>query len=295
MHIFGPIHMIELDNKIIGIKQNKRIMFFYFQNSQMNLFKRYLYQDNWIDLEYNPELVKKGHFLAHPVNIINRIEAFGKYDHIVYYNKKKVNNNLYDFLNDLENVMFLDLEMTMPSYQFKGKGFITELIQAGLVIFDKNGNELYKYNNYVLPTVNEGLTKRAFDFLHIDKETYYNNAISYDKFYDDFNEVLDKYNPAIIVFGKNDIKVINESYEINKKESLENKTRFINILKLIKTYYSLKNDPGLFKLYEVYYNVDDEQTHDALDDSFTTYMVYKAFKEDIKKEKKYDIIRAAFL
>ena len=125
--------------------------------------------------------------------------------------------------------------------------------------------------------------------------TYYNNAISYDKFYDDFNEVLDKYNPAIIVFGKNDIKVINESYEINKKESLENKTRFINILKLIKTYYSLKNDPGLFKLYEVYYNVDDEQTHDALDDSFTTYMVYKAFKEDIKKEKKYDIIRAAFL
>ena len=41
--------------------------------------------------------------------------------------------------------MFLDLEMTMPSYQFKGKGFVTELIQAGLVIFDKNGNELFTY------------------------------------------------------------------------------------------------------------------------------------------------------
>ena len=46
MRIRGSIHMIELDAKVIGIKVNRRIEFFYFQNSQMNLFKRYLYIDN---------------------------------------------------------------------------------------------------------------------------------------------------------------------------------------------------------------------------------------------------------
>ena len=48
MRISGFIHMIELDSKIIGIVTYKKIEFFYFQNSQMNLFKRYLYQGNWI-------------------------------------------------------------------------------------------------------------------------------------------------------------------------------------------------------------------------------------------------------
>ena len=51
MKIRGLIHMIELDHKVIGIKLYKSIKFFYFQNSQMNTFKRYLYQDNWIELE----------------------------------------------------------------------------------------------------------------------------------------------------------------------------------------------------------------------------------------------------
>ena len=55
MKIRGLIHMIELDHKVIGIKLYKSIKFFYFQNSQMNTFKRYLYQDNWIELEYDEQ------------------------------------------------------------------------------------------------------------------------------------------------------------------------------------------------------------------------------------------------
>ena len=65
MRIRGLIHMIELDNKIIGIKKYKKIEFFYFQNSQMNVFKRYLYVGNWIDLEYDEEkTTRRGPYLA---------------------------------------------------------------------------------------------------------------------------------------------------------------------------------------------------------------------------------------
>jgi len=39
MRLKGIIHCVEVHTKLIGIRQNKRIVFFYFQNSQMNLLK----------------------------------------------------------------------------------------------------------------------------------------------------------------------------------------------------------------------------------------------------------------
>ena len=50
---------------------------------------------------------------------------------------------------------------------------------------------------------------------------------------------------------------------------------------MIKGYYELKNDPGLFKLYQTYYDVDDNQLHDALDDAKTTLYVFKAFVDEV--------------
>jgi len=295
LKIRGPIHMIELDSKIIGLKINKKIEFFYFQNSQMNLFKKYLYQDNWIEFEYNENKVIKGKFECHQISYVYKIEAIGKLDHIVYYDKFGIVSSLSDFLNSFDNMMFLDLEMTMPSYQFKGKGqFRTEVIQTGIIILDKNGKELYKYSNYILPKLQSKISNRALDFLKLSEEEFYTKAISYDKFYDEFNDMLNKYNPAIIVYGKNDSIVLNDSYDINLKPSLKNKTRFVNILQLIKTYYELKNDPGLFKLYNVFYDIDENQIHDALDDCITTYKVFEAFKKDLETKEKLSKIREAF-
>ncbi|MCR5232093.1 MAG: hypothetical protein K6B64_05545, partial [Acholeplasmatales bacterium] len=114
MRLRGEIHMIELDHKIIGIRNNKKIIFFYFQNSQMNVFKRYLYIGNWIDLEYDEsKVVRRGPYEAYTVAHINRLEALGLYDHIIYYDKADITNSLYKFLNSFDNTMFLDLEMTM--------------------------------------------------------------------------------------------------------------------------------------------------------------------------------------
>ena len=294
MRIRGSIHMIELDAKVIGIKVNRRIEFFYFQNSQMNLFKRYLYIGNWIDFEYKENRVKKGSFLAHPVSFVYRIEALGKLDHIIYYDKININGSLSTFIDSLNNTMFLDLEMTMPSYNFKGKGFRAEVIQAGLVIFDKDGKELYRYSKYIKPKLTNKLSKRVCDFLSIDEEEFETTSITYDTFYNDFNNMITKYNPAIIVYGKNDSIVLNDSYEINSLPSLKNKTRFVNLLQLIKTYYELRNDPGLFKLYGVYSGNEDNQVHDAFDDCVVTYKVFEAFKNDLRNNIKTKEIRENF-
>ena len=278
--------MLELDHKIIGIKCYKSIKFFYFQNSQMNTFKRYLYQDNWIDLEYDENAIsKKGNYLAYKVSFVYKLEAVGRYDRITYYDKIALDKSMYDFLDNLGNTMFLDLEMTMPSYTFKGKGFVTEIIQAGFEICDKNNDIIYQYSNYIKPSINKELSKRAEDFLGISSKDFFEKCIPYNDFYNEFNNILLKYNPSIIIYGRNDKLVLNDSYEINNVKSLNNKTRFINLCQLIKTYYELKNDPGLFKLLSVYYDNVDAQIHNALADSEATRLVFLAFKKDILENK----------
>ena len=295
MRLRGRIHMIELDHKIIGIKNNKKITFFYFQNSQMNVFKRYLYTGNWIDLEYNVnKTLRRGPYEAYVITQINRLEALGLYDHILYYDKTDITNSLYEFLNSFDNLMFLDLEMTMPSYKFKGKGFVTEVIQAGFIIYDKEGEEVFRYNKYVEPIITKTLTKRAEDFLGITEEEFKKVCIPYEVFYKEFKEVLIKYNPAIVVYGRNDMLVLNESYKIHNLESLGELTRFVNLCQLIKTHYELKNDPGLFKLYQTYYENDDIQVHDAMDDSYVTAKVFEAFREDIIYKTKTNDIKENF-
>lgn len=292
MRIRGTIHMIELDHKIIGIEVYKRIKFFYFQNSQMNLFKRYLYQGNWIDLEYDDSrTVRKGAYDAYVISYVYTIEALGRLDRVIYYDKLNLNKSLSKFLANLDNTMFLDLEMTMPSYSFKGKGFKTELIQAGILVIDKNGEELCRYSNYIKPKIATELSKRVEDFLGITSEEFFLRAINYKDFYNDFKEIIVKYNPAIVVYGKNDIIVLNQSYDINGVPSLKHETRFVNLCQLIKTYYELRNDPGLFKLFKLYYDIDDVQVHDAFNDCEVTSKVFQAFRDDINYKTKGAIIR----
>ena len=295
MRIRGLIHMIELDNKIIGIKKYKKIEFFYFQNSQMNVFKRYLYGGNWIDLEYDEEkTTRRGPYLAYVISFVNRLEAEGLYDHIVYYDKKDITSSLYDFLGSLDNTMFLDLEMTMPPYNFKGKGFRTEVIQAGFIIFDKNGEELMRYRNFIEPMITKTLSKRAEKFLGITNEEFIENQIPYLTFYNDFKEIIEKYNPAIVVYGKNDILVLNDSYLLHNVPSLKDKTRYVNLCQLIKSHYELRNDPGLFKLFQIYYDNEDIQVHDAFNDSEVTAKVFEAFREDILYKTKTQEIKDNF-
>ena len=295
MRIRGLIHMIELDHKIIGIRQYKKILFFYFQNSQMNVFKRYLYIGNWIDLEFDDtKIVRRGQYDAYLISFVNRLEAVGIHDHIIYYDKADISNSLYKFLNNLGNTMFLDLEMTMPSYKFKGKGFKTEVIQAGYILYDSFGEEISRYSNYIEPVIIKTLSKRAEDFLGITEEEFKEKCISYIDFYNDFSKVLDTYNPAIVVYGRNDTIVLNDSYSIHNVESLKDKTRFVNLCQLIKTHYELRNDPGLFKLFQIYYDNEDTQVHDAFNDSYVTAKVFDAFREDILYKTKTKEIKENF-
>ncbi len=279
MTIKGVIHVVDLKHKLIGIRQYRKIKYFYFNNSQMNIFKRYLYIGNVIELDYQEDSLKtKNKIACYIVSYVDRLYAVDV-KKTIYYDKSFLNKSLTSFLKTLGNYMVLDLEMTMPSYGYKGKSFRAELIQAGFILVDSQGDEILRYSNYVKPTIAKTINSRAEKFLGISQAEFDLKSISYDEFYDEFKEIYENYHPAVIIFGKNDSLVLNDSFVVNNKEDLN--VRYVNICSLIKGYYELKNDPGLFKLYQTYYDVEDNQLHDALDDAEATLYVYKAFLDEV--------------
>ena len=124
-----------------------------------------------------------------------------------------------------------------------------------------------------------------FDFLEILSlkitQEEVDKGIDYIEFYNHFKEVIEKYNPAIIVWGRNDFLALRESYKYNKVPSLKKKTRYINLLKLHKNYFNLKNDLGLFNALNLYTVREDKQAHNALDDAQVTREIFNGFKKAI--------------
>lgn len=282
MKFYGLIHAVDLNTKVISIKKFNKLYFFYFQNSLMHLFKRYLYPGVIIDLDYNPDdMIHRGYCEAYIIKEVNELYAPSRYGKQVFYNKTTIHKSLKQVLNSLNMMLFLDLEMTMPDYRHRGR-FKGEIIQAGFYLVDSNFEEVLKKVMYIKPLKNPFLSDRTLDFLKITQEAFDGKAISYTEFYNEFENMLLEYEPSIIVYGKNDILALDHSYYLHKKTSLKPYCRFINLNSLVKQFYALRSDPGLFRLYEYYYKIDSKQKHDALDDAYVTFKVFKAFVENIQ-------------
>ncbi|MDE5566254.1 MAG: hypothetical protein K2I77_04640, partial [Anaeroplasmataceae bacterium] len=126
MRITGSIQKVNIEGKMIAIKKYNRIVYLYFNTGQMNLFKRYLFVGVYIDLEFNEKKsFYRRHILSYPIDYVNRIYYFNVYKKISYYDRHALNNSLSQFLSNLGNLMFLDLEMTMPSYHYSKEEYTT--------------------------------------------------------------------------------------------------------------------------------------------------------------------------
>lgn len=282
MRIIGKIYKMKLKDRMIGIKGHNRILYLHLQNSQLNHFKRYLFLGTYVDLEYDEEktLIRKG-ISAHFVNYMYQVFRMEDNRRIAYYDSHQIHDSLSDFLNNLGNIMFLDLEMTMPTYNFHGKGYISEIIQVGYVLVNGQGKEICRYNQYIKPKIHLGVSKRTLNFLKISSNDFYDTAVDYSTFYDDFKVIIHEYHPAIVIFGKNDRLMLDNSFKIHQVEPLNSLYRYVNLSRLLQSFYHLNNEPGLFKLYQTYYNVQENQIHDALNDAYVTMQVFNAFKDDV--------------
>lgn len=277
----GILYSVDIKNRIISLKESKRIIFFFLSKGLLKKYKNYLYKGNLVSFVCDDNKLIKHEHLGYEVKYFKEISVPGRYGKDILYSKRDIKLELKKFINNLNNLLFIDIEMTMPEYGMSGN-FSSEMIQTGFFITDKDLNIIEEYNYYIKPTVSKFISKRTKDFLNIDYEFLLDNGISYDVFYNKYKELLDKYKPAVIVFGKNDKSFLEKSFKTNNVKSLNNETRFVNLNQLVKTFYELSSDPGLVKIYENMYGISKiVQKHNALEDAYYTYYVYKKFKDDV--------------
>lgn len=282
MKIRGLIHKIDRDKQIIQIKDKKNLKTFYFERSLFKKFKKFLSLNEIIELVSYDEETIRNNISCFQVMYICEVELILPKKNKILYDKSYINKSMYDFFKSLNNKLFIDIEMTMPKYNGE-KNFKAELIQAGFFVINKNGVEVERYNYHVIPTKSRVINDRTKKFLHL---TDCENSVSYYKFYNKFKTMLNRYRPAVITFGKNDKLYLESSYKTNNLPSLTFMSRFVNLSSIIKSYYELKNDPGLFALYEHYYGIQENQAHDAMEDADVLKLVYEAFIKELENNVK---------
>jgi len=285
--ISGRICYIDEEERIIGLKVKDRQSFFYLQRSLLNKIGKYLEISRFIQfvIEDEPRIYRKTK--VYTVDYILKIMLIRYRKNIVYYDIKKIRNGTKELINSLDVKMFLDLEMSMHPYNVD-KTFTQEIIQVGYYLVDGNNNLIEEYNELIKPTLHKKLTKRTLKFLKITQEEI-ETGIDYNIFYDHYKKVIQKYNPAIIVWGRNDYLALRDSYKINNVHSLNKDSRYINLLKIHKNFFNLKNDLGLFNAYKAYTDIENPQAHNALEDAKVTYEIFEGFKKVVNNKIKLNL------
>lgn len=283
MQKFGLIHNINLNTSMFSLQENRKVVNYYIPKNIFKKLKKYLYAGNFVSFVCGDEIILKRKRYFYEINYFKEISVPSNARRIKLYSKRDNIMELRKILSSLSNMLFIDLEMTMPN--FEGKNFKPELIQASYIITDKNLLELKKRDFHIIPTMASGLNERTEKFLHITTKELFSKGVKYRDFYNVFKMDLDEYKPTVVIFGKNDKGFLESSYKTNMVESLNGRIRFINISQLLKNYFELQMDPGLFKSYEILYNDDlPEQKHDSFEDAYYTYKIFAKFKEIIDNE-----------
>ena len=275
--VSGRILSFDEQDRIIAVRNNNIIRIYYLQRSMLNQIGKYIVRGRFIQFYVKDEYrIYRGR-KVYTVEYVIKIMAIRYRKNVVFYDYKKIQSGTKALINDLKYKMFLDLEMSMHPFR-KDKNFKQEIIQVGIHLVDENNKLVYKYNQVIAPTIHKKLTKRTLKFLTITQEDV-NFGIPFSEFYDTFTKLIEEYDPAIIVWGRNDFLALREAYKINRLPSLRKKTRYINLLKLHRNYFNLKNDIGLFNALRLYEDAPDAQTHNAYEDAYVTYMIFKGFKK----------------
>lgn len=289
--IYGPIRTIHYKKRTIELLVGSKVEQFSLTRKQMKDFAPYFKVGLFVDFMCDKTPKKKTGMYASNIQYFLRIFRTRFRRPVVFFDVKAIRTSLKKLIEKKQNRMFLDLEFTMPSYNNDPNfSFKAEIIQYGAIIEDPDGKIIHQETNLVWPTNIKSLNGRVFKFLNIDMDDF-DKAISYLDFYENMKHIMETYQPAIYVWGKNDFLVLENSYIMHHMESITTRDQFINFLQILKNYFNSKNDIGLFKALALFKDhVDiDEQTHDALIDASVLREVFYEFKKLINNPIRYTI------
>lgn len=281
MKIYGRVTKINVKDRIIGVLAETQLVYIHMTNRVLKEFKPYLAKKPMVILEVSEEKVVVDNISCFNLEYFTKIMIpSGKYTK-VYYDINDIKNNVKSLVNSLNYKMFLDLEFSWP---IPYSHMPAEIVQYGYVIEDKDGNVIEKSSSLVRPLRNTSLNKGTLEFLHHEYSDF-DNACPYIEFYQLLEQKIRDYDVKIIAWGRNDIIALEQSFKINHLHPLDVRNRYINLMQVMKNYYSFKKEMGLFATYqELTHGEDQEQAHDAMEDAMIAKEIFDIFKTNINSE-----------
>lgn len=283
--VCGTIRGFSEENRIFEIRDKNRVKFYYLSRSQYKRFKPYLNEGLVVHFTCKETRTNQSGFLVYEVVHFIKMLRHLPRKTIVYYDISTIKQGVKKIFSRDGYRLFLDLEFSMPPHGYvHGNGFVSEIIEYGLYLEDNEGNLITTEWGMIKPRHEIGINSRTIEFLKIS-ENDLRYAPSPYKFYKKFKTLLTAYQPTIYVWGKNDISMLDSFYKENKFVKLAERKNFINLMQVIKNYYGVKTDIGLFNAYE-FFNVKQpkEQDHNALNDAVATADIFKLFQKELNTD-----------
>lgn len=277
-YIYGPLHGVIEEKRLIAIKHKSRVLFYYMSKSMFKQFMQYFKPGIYVFVEVKKQYRLYRDYLVRNVVAIDKILLPNRNKPQIYYDISIIKSGIKNVVNQKRNRLFLDFEMSMPPYK-NYENFVSEIIQVGYILTDESGKVIDEYKSYVKPELFPDISLRTKRFLQIEQSDV-DDGISYQSFHKVINTLMTQYNPLIYVWGKNDHIEIKKLNKIHRLYNFAKNVQFINLLSLHKTYFGFKNDIGLFNAYQLYYlDYLDKQKHDAFEDALVTKAIFEGFRD----------------
>jgi len=265
--------MLQLEDK------DKNISYFTLSKTQFKSYMSSLNKEKqvYVSINYNPEKYKVfSNYISYKVDSLEKVQTVLNNEIKNLYINASSKDYIKSLLEKEEYKMFIDFEFTMPNVGQPPKSFKIEIIQAGIVILDDKDKIVYEYSNYIKTKYK--ITPRCMRFLDLDDEVL-ESSISQEEFYKDFKEIINIYNPTAYTWGGSDDVELNMFYKLNKFKPI--KINSYDLSELIKKYYELPENIGLFRALKIFKDISVLQAHHALTDAAVTKEVYDSFKKEI--------------
>ena len=280
MQVYGKIHFVDKKERLFSIVVGGNLQYFHLTNKNMRDFKNYLYKKPYVFFEASEEYSIHSNIKCQEVDHFIKVILPSRHKVDVYYDLHVIQDGVKSLINQEHNRLFLDLEFSLVS---PGRYSVSEIVQYGMVLEDKDGNIIMEDASLVRPMYNNSLNKHTLSFLSRDISDF-DNACSYIEFYQLLEKIIEEYNPKIYAWGRNDGLSLEKSFKLNHLHPLDIKNRYINLMQIIKNYYNYKQEMGLFNTYKEMTNGEyEEQIHDALEDAMIEREIFHLFKHEINK------------
>ncbi len=173
--------------------------------------------------------------------------------------------------------LFIDFEFTMPENRNYPKNFFPEIIEAGIVVVEKD-KIVDQYSNYIRPKAFPTLTNRCKSFLHISQKDVQEGAS-----FMELIEVLNSYRAnergTVVTWGNMDMKVLMNNCKYHGV-AFPLSCKHVDLSMEYKKFFGDQNQTGLWKAVQEYGKEGTGKHHRALDDAHTTFSIFRLVEKD---------------